>query len=255
MTVGIETYIILALAGVLAGVVNAIAGGGTFFTFPVLIWVGLPPLVANTTNMVALLPANLVALAAYRPQLRHLGRKCLGPMILAALGGTLGATMLLVLGAQVFAGLVPYLIGFSTILFATAPRLRRAVLAWGRNTGQSWPILPILVFFAFTVYGGYFGAGLGQIMLAALILIGFDDLHEANTLKNLVVFSVSLVAVVVFGFGGSVSWHFALVMMVSSSIGGYLGGRLALTVPQSALRVAIICFGLFLTSYYALVGI
>lgn len=246
---GLETYAILALAGIVAGATNAVAGGGTFFTFPVLIWAGLPPLVANTTNMVALTPANLAALPAFRPQLRRLGRRCIAPILIGALGGTLGALLLLALGAEVFATLVPYLIGLATLFFATAPQMRRIVerLTKGRDTSNH---LPLAVLFVFSVYGGYFGAGLGQIVLAALILTGFGDLHEANALKNAVTFASSLMAVAIFALTSTVSWPFALTMMVSSAIGGYFGGVLSLMAPQRVLRVGIILFGLFLTGYY-----
>ena len=247
--VGLETYAILALAGVIAGATNAVAGGGTFFTFPVLIWAGLPPLVANTTNMVALTPANLAALPAFRPQLRRLGRRCIAPILIGALGGTLGALLLLALGAEIFAALVPYLIGLATLLFATAPSLRRAVerLSRGRSASQ---LAPLAILFLFSVYGGYFGAGLGQIILAALILTGFTDLHEANALKNAVTFASSLMAVAIFAMTSTVSWPFALIMMVSSAIGGYFGGVLSLMAPQRVLRGGIILFGLFLALYY-----
>ncbi len=247
---GIETYVILALAGVVAGATNAVAGGGTFFTFPVLIWAGLPPLIANTTNMVALTPANLAALPAFRPQLRRLGRRCFVPIGIGVVGGTLGALLLLYLGAGIFASAVPYLIGFATLLFATAPNVRRLVLRiWGEGNG-GWTLAPIVLLFVFSLYGGYFGAGLGQIVLAALILCGFVDLQEANALKNAVVFAVSIMAVLIFGLSGSVSWPFAIVMMISSSIGGYFGGSLSLMVPQRVLRAGIITFGVFLTGYY-----
>lgn len=246
---GIETYALLALAGLVAGATNAIAGGGTFFTFPVLIWAGLPPLIANTTNMTALTPANLTALPAFRTQLKRLGRRSVAPILLGALGGTIGALLLLTLGADIFASLVPYLIGLATLLFATAPTLRRMVerLSQGRDTTQ---VAPLVLLFLFSIYGGYFGAGLGQIILAALILTGFTDLHEANALKNAVTFVSSLLAVAIFAMTSTVAWPFAITMMISSAIGGYFGGVLSLKASQRVLRIGIICFGLFLTIYY-----
>lgn len=252
--VGLETYAVLALAGILAGATNAVAGGGTFFTFPVLIWAGLPPLVANTTNMVALTPANLAALPAFRPQLRRLGRRCFVPILVGTVGGTLGALLLLHLGADIFASLVPYLIGLATLLFATAPQVRRVISRLDNGSSGAWALMPIAVLFLFSVYGGYFGAGLGQIVLAALILGGYTDLHEANALKNAVTFASSLMAVLVFGLTGTVAWTFALVMVVSSALGGYFGGVLSLMAPQKVLRRGIIVFGLLLTLYYLVQG-
>lgn len=251
---GLETYFVLAVAGLVAGATNAVAGGGTFFTFPVLIWAGLPPLVANTTNMVALTPANLAALPAFRPQLRRLGQRCLAPIAIGTLGGTLGAMLLLRLGAEVFATLVPYLIGFATLLFATAPHIRTVIVRLTMGRARLGTAMPMAVLFVFSVYGGYFGAGLGQIVLAALILSGFGDLHEANALKNAVTFAASLMAVLIFALTSTVSWPFALTMAVSSALGGYLGGMLSLMAPQRLLRSGIILFGLFLTVYYLVQG-
>lgn len=248
-----ETVLFLFGAGVVAGAINAIAGGGTFFSFPVLIWAGLPPLVANTTNMVALMPANGAALPALRKQLFALGRRIVAPTVSGLLGGTCGALLLFALGADVFANAVPYLIGFATLLFAFAPTLRRRLVE-ARLVDQLSPRFTVLIVFVFAIYGGYFGAGIGQIMLAALMLAGFEDLAEANALKNLVVLTISAMAVVIFALSGTVHWHYALVMMISSSIGGYFGGWLSVVAPQRVLRAGIIAFGCFLTAYYFVIG-
>ncbi|MGI9391138.1 MAG: sulfite exporter TauE/SafE family protein [Boseongicola sp.] len=248
------TLAVLGVAGILAGAVNAVAGGGTFITFPVLIWAGLPPLVANTTNMVALVPANGTALLPLRHQLRELGWRVLVPVAAGVFGGTTGAILLLFLGDAVFASAVPYLIAFATLLFATAPTLRKKIAAGNSpGTEPSIPVTAILVLI-FSIYGGYFGAGIGQILLATMILIGFEDLREANALKNLVGFVIGLFAVTIFVWSGTVNWTFALVMMGSSALGGYLGGTLSLIAPQQQLRRGIIAFGCFLTLYYFVFG-
>lgn len=248
------TLVALAFAGIVAGAVNAVAGGGTFFTFPVLIWAGLPPLVANTTNMVALLPANGTALPPLRNQLRKLGRRVLVPVVAGVAGGTTGAMLLLYLGDAVFASAVPYLIGFATLLFATAPTLRRKIVAASSTVAEPSSLATALPVLIFSIYGGYFGAGIGQILLAAMILIGFEDLREANALKNLVSFAISLFAVMIFVGSGTVHWTFALVMMGSSALGGFLGGTLSVIAPQHLLRRGIIAFGCFLTFYYFAFG-
>jgi len=250
----LTTLAVLALAGVFAGATSAIAGGGTFFTFPVLIWAGLPPLVANTTNMVALLPANGTALPPLRHQLRKLGRRVLVPVVAGVVGGTTGAMLLLYLGDAVFASAVPYLIGFATLLFATAPTLRRIFAAASSAGSDPSPPATAILVLIFSIYGGYFGAGIGQILLAAMILIGFEDLRQANALKNLVGFAISLVAVIIFIGSGTVHWTFALVMMVSSALGGYLGGTFSVVAPPQLLRRGIIAFGCFLTLYYFTFG-
>lgn len=247
------TLALLGAAGILAGAVNAIAGGGTFFSFPVLVWAGLPPLVANTTNMIALLPANGTALWPLRHHLRALGRSVAVPVLAGVAGGTCGALLLIYLGDAVFARAVPFLIGFATILFASAPTLRHRLVSRFPVAGNS-VLSTVLLILGFSVYGGYFGAGIGQILLAAMILSGFEDLHEANALKNLVTFAISLVAVLIFVWSGKVHWPYALVMMASSAAGGYLGGAVSVAVPQAALRRGIIVFGGCLTLYYFVSG-
>lgn len=248
------TYIGLVGAGFIAGAVNAIAGGGTFFTFPVLIWAGLPPFVANATNMIALTPSNVAALPAFRAQLLKLKGVLLWPSVVGILGGGMGAILVLALGAYVFAQAVPYLMATATALFAFAPTIRKWISKSNTSGFTSWSIGSLMAVFVFSIYGGYFGAGLGQILLAATILIGFSDLHEANAIKNLVVSAVSLTALVIFGLSGAVHWPFAAVMAVSSAVGGYFGGRLSQAIPQTILRLAIIAFGVFLTGYYFLRG-
>ncbi|MEX0346755.1 MAG: sulfite exporter TauE/SafE family protein [Rhizobiaceae bacterium] len=254
LTVSIETAIFLFTASVLAGALNAVAGGATFFTFPVLVWSGLTPLVANVTNMVALFPANVAALPAYRNQLRALGKKIWPPLMIGVIGGTIGAVALLYLGGNLFAALVPYLMGLATLLFATAPALRRLVVRSQRDTGGRGSWAPVAILFVFSLYGGYFGAGLGQIVLAALILNGHEDFHEANALKNGVVSAISLMAVLVYVFSGAVSWPHAAIMVIGATAGGYFGATLSQAVPQYILRILVIAFGVFLTIYYFLEG-
>ena len=250
----LTTLAVLGVAGIVAGAVNAVAGGGTFFTFPVLIWAGLPPLVANTTNMVALLPANAAALRPQRDMLKALGPGLALPIIAGCIGGFSGALLLLWLGDELFASAVPYLIGAATFLFAVAPSIRRWVERLKIAPSKNSRIAPAITIFFFAIYGGYFGAGLGQVMLAALILCGFQDLREANVLKNVVVTSITIFAVLVFVWTGTVAWVFALVMMVGASVGGYLGGIVSVSAPQTLIRRGIIAFGCFLTLYYFTFG-
>ncbi|MEK6216128.1 MAG: sulfite exporter TauE/SafE family protein, partial [Boseongicola sp.] len=207
----------------------------------------------NTTNFVALLPANGTALPPMRHQLRKLGRRVIVPVVAGVVGGTTGAVLLLYLGDVFFASSVPYLIGFATLLFATAPTLRRMFAASSTGAEPSPRSTAILVLI-FSIYGGYFGAGIGQILLAAMILIVFEDLRDANSLKNLLSFAISLVAVAIFVWSGTVQWAFALVMMVSSALGGYLGGTLSVIAPQHLIRRGIIAFGCCLTLYYFVFG-
>lgn len=247
---GFGTVLLLFGAGVTAGALNAVAGGATFFTFPALIFSGLPPLVANVTNFVALVPSNIAALPAFRAELKALGRKLFLPIATGAIGGLIGALALVNLGADLFASAVPYLMGFATLLFATAPHIRAFVERRRPTATSSLAAAPLLLLFGFSIYGGYFGAGLGQIILAALVLNGYKDFHVANALKNGVIAAISLLSVAVYGASGAVSFPHAIIMMLGATIGGYLGGSMSRHVPQQALRVGVIAFGVLLTLYY-----
>jgi uncharacterized protein len=244
----LEIYILVLLffTGLFAGVLNAVAGGATFFTFPALMLAGLSPLSANATNFIATAPGNIAALPAFWDELKIIGKKIFAPLIISAIGGLLGAVVLFSLGANIFKNLVPYLMGFATILFLAAPRLRKLVL----KTNLKSKIVPLVLLLSFAVYGGYFGAGLGQIALAVLILIGFENLHKANAMKNAVIASISLPASIIYIYSGEVFWPYALVMSIGAAIGGFTGGKISKSIPQNYLRVFIIVLGTLLTVYY-----
>ncbi len=247
---GIGMSLLLFVAGMAAGALDAVAGGATFFTFPALMLSGLTPLVANATNFVALVPSNFAALPAFRVELKTLGRELIAPLASGAIGGLIGALALVNLGGNLFASAVPYLMGFATVLFATAPYIRDAVERRKGGPTKKGAIIPLLLLFMFSIYGGYFGAGLGQIILAALVLSGYDDFHIANALKNGVIAAISLLSVVVYGFSGAVSIPHAIIMMLGAAVGGYLGGSVSKRVPQKALRTSVTIFGVFLTIYF-----
>ena len=246
---------LLFCAGIIAGGMNAIAGGASFLTFPALVLSGLPPLVANATNFVALVPSNIAALPAFRSELKQLGRAVILPVLLGACGGLVGSLALLALGGGLFASAVPYLMAAATILFAIAPHIRKFVQKSSQPDKGTNSVGSMILLFIFSIYGGYFGAGLGQITLAALILGGYDEFHTTNALKNVVISAISLCAVLVYGLSDAVSWHHALIMMAGAAIGGYLGGALSKYVPEKALRLWVIILGSFLTIYYFLFGV
>ncbi|MGB0411767.1 MAG: sulfite exporter TauE/SafE family protein [Pikeienuella sp.] len=247
-----EIALLLFAAGLFAGVLNAVAGGATFFTFPALLLAGLPPLSANATNYMALIPSNITALPAYRRELLAEGRRLIFPLVLAALGGMAGAWLLLRLGGGLFEAAAPWMMGGATVLFATAPALRRAMEASGGGSGKvaGWSILSVM-----SVYGGYFGAGLGPITLAALTLMGRTSFQIANALKNAIISSISIGAIVVYGVSDAVSWPHAVVMMAGAALGGYVGGAMARYAPDRALRLFVTVFGAFLTIWYFVNGL
>ncbi|MEM6480452.1 MAG: sulfite exporter TauE/SafE family protein [Pseudomonadota bacterium] len=239
---------ILIVIGLVGGVWNAIAGGATLFTFPALMAVGLPPVVANATNYLALLPSNAAALPAYREELRGLGRQLLPLLIVSGLGAVAGSVLLLFSDPDFFVVLIPFLILVATGLFAFGDAVRSGILRMvGENSGS---LAVYSALFLSSIYGGYFGAGLGIILLAIAQLMGFSDFHIANSIKNLLATSFTILSILVFGIGGLIAWPQAIAMMVGSTIGGYAGGRLAKRVNTRYLRGAVIGFGLTLSLVY-----
>lgn len=237
--------VLIALAGVAAGLINALAGGGTLISFPVLTAVGLPAVAANITNTVALSPGYLGATLAQAKDLRGQTRRLWVMLPAAVVGGLVGAVLLLNTGERLFAQLVPWLILLAAGLLAVGDPLR----AWLKRRGgpqgslawlELWAPLPVGLA---AVYGGYFGAGLSVIILAVLGLTVNDNLVRLNALKQFVAFSTNIAAAVFFLFSGQVNWTAALVLAVGALAGGALGGRLASRIPSSALRKLVVVVG------------
>ena len=243
-----EQVAILVAIGLFGGVWNAVAGGATLFTFPALMAAGLPPVVANATNYLALLPSNAAALPAYRQELRRVGRALWPLLIVSGLGAIVGSLFLLISDPKIFEGLIPFLILLATLLFAFGGRLHGWLLALAGEAKSRALVYAAL--FLSSIYGGYFGAGLGIILLAIAQIMGWRDFHLANSIKNLLAVSFTLLSIVIFGIGGLIAWPEAAAMMVGSTIGGFQGGRLAKRVNQRVLRGFVIAFGLVLSAWY-----
>lgn len=231
---------------------NAVAGGGTLITFPALVALGVPPITANATSTVALWPGTMTSLWGYRGELRGARRWAIAFAIPSLLGGAVGALLLLRTPERLFEEIVPWLILGATGLFmAQAPLLR-----WLRTTAPACalhdahgslhaPALPFLVYqFAVGVYGGYFGAGAGILMLAALGLMGLTNIHQMNGLKNWGGGVMNLVAVLIFAVSGIVNWPVALAMAAGATVGGLGGSLLAQRVGQIWVRRVIVVIGL-----------
>ncbi|MEM7073401.1 MAG: sulfite exporter TauE/SafE family protein, partial [Pseudomonadota bacterium] len=213
--------ITLIIIGFIGGVWNAIAGGATLFTFPALMAAGLPPVIANATNYLALLPSNAAALPAYWGELRAIGRRLIPLLLVSGAGSIAGSLLLLNSSPELFVGLIPFLIFFATVLFALGDRLRsRLLLLAGESRGT---LMIYAGLFLVSIYGGYFGAGLGIILLAIAQIMGFSDFHAANSVKNLLATSFTILSVLIFGVGGLIAWPEAITMMVGSTAGGYFG--------------------------------
>lgn len=241
--------VLLVLAGLAGGTTNALAGGATFFTFPAMLAIGLPPVVANASNCVALWPASLVAALAQVREIMGERRLLLPLMLVSVVGGVAGALLLLNTSDQAFLLLVPFLLLAATLLFALSPRLLPLLRAQATGHVSFGPgKLALMTLCA--VYGGYFGAGIGIMMIAGLSLAGIDNVRVANALKNLLSGVINGVAVLVFVFSGIVAWKAALIMLAGAVLGGALGGRLAGVIPVKLLRLMVITIGSFLTVWY-----
>jgi uncharacterized membrane protein YfcA len=247
----LTTFSLLFGAGLAGGAMNAVAGGGTFFTFPALLAAGVPPVAANASSAIAVWPGHALAVPAYRAQLGKHGALVARYSVVALLGGAIGAWLLLSGGDRTFGRLIPWLILFATGLFALSPKIVASFTTGRPRVSEGMRgALAIAAFLAIAVYGGYFAAGLGVLMLSGITLMGIDDIQDANGIKNLLAAVATTVAVVIFLFAGVVRWHETGIMLGGSVIGGYLGGWLARHLRPHVLRWAIIAVGLVLTVYY-----
>lgn len=237
-------YALLFVAAFLAGGVNSVAGGGSVISFPIMLWTGIAPVVANATNNVALFPGYAASANGYRDELRGYGPvllRFLGP---ALLGGALGAYLLLHTPSHVFETIAPWLVLFATLLLAAQPLVSRwtgRAGASGRST--SWWTGALAADFVMSIYGGYFGAGLGILLLAALALMGFSNLHHMNGVKAVLSMAIAAVALVYFALRGAVLWPVGLVMAAGAALGGYASARLARRVPEDVVRRVVVAIG------------
>ncbi len=236
---------LLAGAGLLAGAVNAVAGGGSLISFPALLAAGYPPVTANVTNTVALVPGYAGSVAGGRADLVGQGGRIRSLAVSAVVGAVLGAVLLLTTPSEVFRAVVPYLVLLACALLAAQPRLARRVQE--RSDGGSPVLLQLGVLLA-SVYGAYFGAGLGVLLLGLLGVLVAERLSRVNALKNVLSALVNVVALLAFGLFGPVAWAAALVIAVTSLIGGYAGGRVAGRLPSGALRAAVIAYGVVVSA-------
>jgi uncharacterized membrane protein YfcA len=242
---------LIVLATAVGSAVNSIAGGGTLITFPALVGLGIPGIVANATSTVALVPGSVGAFLGYRDALqgaRDWARRFAIPSLL---GGACGAALLLKTPPDRFDAVVPWLVLGATLLFVAQ---RPVMRLWQRRTGpgaaapddpalRPAPLAILAYQFAVAVYGGYFGAGIGILMLAALGFMGFTDIHRMNGLKSVGGAAANLVAAATFAFSSLVDWPVAVAMMVGALAGGYGGSRLAQRVSQDWVRRAIVAIG------------
>ncbi|HET8700358.1 MAG TPA: sulfite exporter TauE/SafE family protein [Nitrococcus sp.] len=238
---------LLLVAAFLAGALNAAAGGGSFLTLPALIVAGLPPVAANATGTVALLPGYISGTLGFREDMRMPSGLSLRSLVVMSLaGGAAGAGLLLLTPNKTFDVMIPWLLLIATAAFAFGPRLSST---GGVRSTIGLPV-PALSIFLVAVYGGYFNGGLGIALLALFSLLGLADLNAANGLKNLVSALLTAIAVVVYACGGTISWPEALIMMAAATVGSYLGARAVRRMEPTYVRYGIVMIGLAMTMFF-----
>lgn len=240
-------YLVLVLAAFLAGILNTIAGGGTFLTFPALVYAGVPPVSANATSAVAVFPGYFGGAAGFQRELRSFESESLFKVIaVTGIGGLMGSLLLLMSSNEVFSAIVPFLLLMATLVFAFSDKIQ----AWARENRlgvqPNGSIGTILV----SIYGGYFNGGLGIVLLALFSLWGMKDIHTMNGLKNGLSFVLSAISVATFAVAGIVIWPQALAMMLAAIVGGYLGAPIARALPVNVVRGLVIGVGAAMSAIF-----
>jgi uncharacterized protein len=240
------------LAACVAGAINAVAGGGTLVTFPTLVWLGVPSVNANMTNTVALWPGSLGGFWGYRRELRDMDRSVYGLLVPSVAGGLVGAVLLDITPTDVFDRLVPILILFATVLFMLQDVIqRRFNLVPTEERKLRWFSGTMAFQLAVSVYGGYFGAAQGILMLATLTMMGHSDIHRMNGVKSLLATGINGAAAIYFAFSGKVVWDDAAIMAVGSVVGGVAGAGVARRVGRLAVRRIVVVIG-FVAAFAAM---
>lgn len=245
--------VFLLIAGLLGGAVNSLAGGGSFIVFPALLAVGVPPVLANASNTYAALPGYASGVLGYWQSVMKYRDRLLLYTGIAAVFGYLGAELLLVVSDEQFSLVVPWLMLFAVLLFIFGNRINAFVASrsGGRRGMKVLGTVLLLLFLAgVCVYGGFFNAGLGILLLAFLATAGFSDIHAMNGLKLCISSTVALVAVIRFALDGSIDWYHGSIALVGVTTGGYLAARNAHRIPAQWIRNAVIVYGLFMTGYF-----
>jgi uncharacterized protein len=246
-TESVLVYLLLAAAAFAAGAINSVAGGGSFLTFPSLVFARVPAVIANATSTVALFPASFASAISYRSDIRSLQEKHLKSwFVVSLIGGAAGAVLLLVTSDKTFRQIAPWLLLFATLLFAFGAQVSLAL----RGRLRSSNMLMLALLFPISVYGGYFGGGMGIIILAAFRLYGLTNIHAMNGVKTVLGGSLNAVAAIVFIVARQVDWRDALLMMTASVAGGYVGPIAARRMPPSLIRAIVIAVGILMTIYF-----
>lgn len=246
-------FALLFIAGIIAGIMNAVAGGGTFISFPALVFIGVPPVIANATATVAALPGYLTATFGFRREITAATDLPLMKLTIWTLvGGAVGSGLLLVSSNRAFSLLVPFLLLLATIAFYWSGPVRRFASRWRQAVApfSLGTLLPV------AIYGGYFNGGLGIVLLALFTMWGMTDLHQMNGLKSWLSFALSVIAFAIFAFAGKIVWGAAAIMSVGTIIGGLAGPAIArrISVPVLRLLIAVVGFGMSAIFFWRLIN-
>lgn len=244
-------YLWLVAASLIAGVMNAMAGGGSFISFPAMLWVGVAPVQANATNTVALWPGQLTSLATLRGDVR----RDILPVVCGTciVGGVTGAEVLLHTQQRTFMNLIPWLILIGTLVFGVSGKVSRALRkrAAHPHAPHRMPRVPLaLCLFPICFYIGYFGAGGGFLVMTVLALFGMEEMHALNAMKVVAATLSNLCAIFTFIIGGAIVWHFCLISMAFAALGGWIGARFARRVNGDVLRGIVVATGCMIAAYF-----
>jgi len=246
--------ILIFLAALAAGFINAIAGGGTLVSFPILLAVGISPVVANVTNTVALVPGTIGGMWSQRKDFKSQYQRLLKLLPVAIVGGVAGGLLILNTSEDAFKNMIPYLILLATLLLAAQIKIKNWVIEriGHAHTEHHNPLVMMSLVFLAAIYGGYFGAGLGVILMAVLGFVTDDSMTRLNFLKQALGFAINLAAAIYFAFSGKVDWMVALVMIFGSLLGGLVGGKLAGKMKPEVLRWLVVSAGLIAATIFFL---
>lgn len=247
------TELLLLIAGLLGGAINSLAGGGSFIVFPALLFAGVPPVLANASNTYAALPGYVSGTAGYWKSIAPHKGLLVTYSVVAVIFGYLGAELLLIVSDELFSLAVPWLMLFAILLFAFGAQVNTFIRTHaGERRGMK--ALGAVLLFAFLavvcLYGGFFNAGLGILLLAFLATAGLTDLHAMNGLKLWISSLVAVVAVVRFAMSGTIDWYHGSIALVGVTAGGYLAARYAYLIPTALLRAAVLIYGVGMTGYF-----
>ena len=241
-----SNYVIILVASILAGATNAIAGGGTLITFPALVWVGINPLSSNITNTVALWTGSVTGAWAFKERLAETKELLRFLTLPSLLGGILGAYLLMITPHKVFNFVVPFLVLFATVILALNDRINKFNLDSEEGREKKSLVFVFILQFLTSLYGGYFAAGIGILMLATLGIAGITDIHTANGIKNVLSLFINITSGLVLLFSGKVVWPFAIILMIGFALGGYLGAIMSQRFDSRKVKNFVVLWGIIL---------